>query len=75
MGRHVHYKNGKFNIWSTVIDAYELREWVDEATIIEAFKELAVERAVTEAKEMIAEAKENDGCSVRFGFRCAKEDL
>jgi len=71
MGRHVHYKNGLFNLWSTVIDAYELKDWVPEETIIEAFKEIAIEEAVRRAKEGCEAARQNNGCFVRFPqFRC-----
>ena len=76
MARHVHFKDGKFNLWSTIIDAYELSEWVDEPTIIQAYKEIAIEQATRDAKEGIEAAKRNGGCSVRFEqFRCKKEEL
>lgn len=71
MGRHVHFKDGKFNIWSTIIDAYELKEWVSEEVIVEAFKELAVTRAIKEAKELCLHARNNNGCSIPYAdFRC-----
>lgn len=71
MGRHVHFKNGLFNLWSSVIDAYELKEWVPEETIVEAFKEIAIEEAVRRAKEGCEAARQNKGCSIRFeDYRC-----
>ena len=75
MGRHIHFKDGKFNLWSTVIDSYELSEWVDEETVIQAFMEIEAERAKEIAKEAVKIAKEY-GCSVRLPtFRCSREDL
>jgi hypothetical protein len=37
LGWHVHYLNGKYNIWSTVVDAYLIEEWTDEDEIIKTF--------------------------------------
>jgi len=73
MGRHIHYKDGKFNIWSTIIDAYELKEWVPQEGIVEAFVQLATEEAAFRANEACAAAIINNGCSIRFQqFRCVK---
>jgi hypothetical protein len=74
MGRHVHFKNGKFNLWSTVIDRYELSEWVDEETIIQAFVEIAVDRAKDNAKHQIQMAKKH-GCSALLPIRCSRNEL
>lgn len=73
MGRHVHYKDGKFNLWSTVIDRYELKEWVPVEGIVAALVQVAVEDATMRAHEACAAAVENNGCSIRFpSFRCDK---
>jgi len=66
---HVHRKNGKYNIWSTIIDAYVLSEWVDEDIVIEVYKEKAIERAIDVAKKNIDRAKEF-GCSAMEPLRC-----
>jgi hypothetical protein len=73
MGWHVHFKNGKYNIWSTVVDDYILKEWVDPKIIIAAYVEKAAEDAAKDAIELIKLATENKGCSVRFkNFQCDK---
>lgn len=71
MGWHVHFKNGKFNIWSTIVDDYVLSEWVDESMIIQVYKERAIIDAERDAEELIKNARKNNGCSIPFPiFRC-----
>lgn len=74
MGRHVHYKDGKFNLWSTVTDEYELAEWVDEETIVQAFVEIEVERAKELAKKAIEMAKKH-GCSALLPARHERNEI
>jgi len=57
-----------------VVDGYILTEWVNEATIIEAYKEKEIERMVEIAKTNIENAKKN-GCSSLKPFRCLKEKI
>ncbi len=65
---HVHYKDGKYAVWSTIIDDYITR-WgsVDEV------KSFYIEKAMEEAEETaminIQNAKK-DGCSAQPYFRC-----
>ena len=70
MGWHVHHKDGKYQIWSTVVDAYLLKEWVDDPEVIEAaFIEVATERAKANAAEHMRRAKEHY-CSAYLPARC-----
>jgi len=73
MGWHVHFKKGKYAIWSTIIDGY-ITKWTDEETIKEVFKEDAVERALILAKSSIERAK-NEGCSAFNPFKCDLDHL
>ena len=71
---HVHYRkeDKKFNIWSAIVDAYILNEWVDEKVIVAAYQEKASEHAVVVANANIRVAKEH-GCSATKLFRCNLE--
>lgn len=68
---HVHFKDGKFNIWSTIIDEYILTEWVSENVIIEVYQEKAKEEAKETAQINIDHAKKHK-CSAMLPFRCEK---
>ena len=73
MGWHVHHIEGKFNIWSTVVDDYLLTEWVDAEMIEQVYVEKAVEEAKEMAKENVDEARKGF-CSVRLTpFKCTPE--
>jgi hypothetical protein len=37
MGWHIHKKDGKFNIWSTITDSYLIDQWVNEQYIRDAY--------------------------------------
>lgn len=75
---HIHFKNGKFNIWDTVTDAYILNKWVNEDTVRRLYIEGRLEeeklKLKDKVKELIDTAKENGFCSVRFiPFQCKEE--
>lgn len=71
MGWHVHFKDGKFNIWSTIVDSYLLTEWVDEEAIVQAYREHALKDAEEAARKNIHEAKYGiRGCSALEPFKC-----
>lgn len=74
MGWHVHHQDGKYNIWSTIVDNYFWEEWVDEDTIIFVFQEQARKDARKRAVEALTSARENGFCSVRIKpYRCTPE--
>ena len=65
MGWHIHTKNGKFNIWSTIIDDYILNGWGTE----EEVKKIYIERRLKEATESIKkDADELFRDAVKDGF-------
>uniref|UniRef100_A0A6M3MD42 Uncharacterized protein n=1 Tax=viral metagenome TaxID=1070528 RepID=A0A6M3MD42_9ZZZZ len=73
MGWHVHHIDGKFNIWSTVVDDYLLTEWVGAEIIEQVFVEKAIEKAKEAAKRDMEEARKGF-CSVRLTpFKCNPE--
>lgn len=73
MGWHVHTKNGKFNIWSTICDEYLLKEWVSEQEVRQAYCEYGGE--INEAIEAINRAKEFGFCSCRIiRSRCTDKE-
>jgi hypothetical protein len=69
MSWHVHYKDGKFNVWSSVVDAYILPEWTTDLAIENLYAEHAAKEALRVARENIANAR-GDGCSLLRPFRC-----
>lgn len=80
MGWHIHTKDGKFNIWSTIVDDYILEEWVSE----EEVKQMYVDNLVTDTKkraeenadEMIKNAKKSGFCGIPYvNMRCDPETL
>ena len=71
MGSHVHFKDGKFNVWSTVTDSYVLKEWSSDKEVVDYFVQRAIIKAVDDAKEMVDEAHKNNGCSIPYPtYRC-----
>ena len=66
---HVHYKDGKYQIWSTVVDAYILTEWVNADMIEQVYIERDTKRAKVMAKRNLDMAREF-GCSAISYFRC-----
>ncbi len=70
---HVHCKDGKYRIWSTVVDAYILNEWVDAEMIEQVYVEGAIEDAKKIAKANIDRAKEFS-CSAMLPLRCEKDE-
>jgi hypothetical protein len=66
MGWHIHLKNGKYAIWSTVIDDY-ITTWGTEGQIVILYTKMALEeyrkRIKNDVKESIERAKANKGCS------------
>lgn len=78
MGWHIHQKNGKFNIWSTVTNSY-LLEWTDADTIKQYFIDSQLEeykrRLTDEANIAVFEAGKK-GCSIRYSNMCCDpEDI
>ncbi len=70
---HVHYKNEKYAIWSTITDNY-ITPWETEKWIIEVYKDRAMKEVVLMAKSNIARADEH-GCSAMPPFRCDSSEL
>lgn len=66
---HVHHKDGKYQIWSTIVDAYILTHWVDQEVILEAYVERSRADILVIAHANIDRAKEH-GCSAMLPFRC-----
>ena len=62
MGWHIHMKDNKFNIWSTVLDDYIIDQWVSEDYVRSVYVECLVNEAEDKIKadavEMIKNAKE-----------------
>lgn len=73
MGWHVHHKDGKYQIWSTIVDAYILSEWVSAEVIEQAYVERAIENAKNTAKGNMERAREFY-CSAMFPFRCESQN-
>lgn len=69
MGWHIHYKDGKYQIWSTVVDDYLLKDWVSAEVIEQAYIEQATERAKASAKRSMERAREHY-CSAHLPIRC-----
>ena len=69
MVRHIHYKDGWYAIWSTIIDDY-ITEWTqNQQDIIDFFVEEAVEKAKDNAIFGMKGAREH-GCNAGYYFRC-----
>jgi len=80
MGYHVHFKEGKFAVWSTTVDSY-VTEWGSEDDIIAFICRDAISDAIRSARGSIERAKENGkntfrrGCSAYRPFRCNEEEI
>lgn len=66
---HVHHKDGKYQIWSTVVDAYILREWVSAEVVEQVYVERAIEDAKKVARLNMERAREFY-CSAMLPSRC-----
>ena len=74
MGNHIHFKDGKYAIWSTIVDQYTT-EWTDDETyIVSVWLQMEIYRALNSLKSLLPNARKH-GCSIAHGFRCSKEDL
>jgi len=73
LGYHVHFKDGKFAVWSTIVDAY-VTDWCDQLAIFNFFRDRAVERAIVGARDKIMRAKEQ-GCSALLPARHSREEI
>ena len=78
MGWHIHYKDGKYQIWSTITDSYLLKgrplfDWVSAEVIEQAYIERATERAKEAAKLNMERAREHY-CSAHLPIRCIPEE-
>lgn len=77
MGHHIHFKDGKFNVWSTVTDSYEYEQWLERESFFKDFVAtetyFAVKKIVEDAKEGMVEAEKNNGCSIPYpNMRCKR---
>lgn len=76
LGWHIHTKNGKFNIWSTITDSYLIDQWVDEKYVKDVYIAWRLEdeekRLKYAAEEMVKNAKESGFCGLSF-MRCSPE--
>lgn len=74
MGWHIHKKDGKFNIWSTITDSYLIDQWVNEQYVRDAYIQGRLEEMEKQIKEgadkMIKEAKESGFCGVSY-YKCS----
>jgi len=68
MGHHIHFKDGKFNIWSTITDSYLIDQWINEQYVRDAYIKGRLEEMEKQIKEdadkMIKEAKESGFCGI-----------
>ena len=74
MGWHIHFKNGKYAIWSTIVDDY-VTTWGSEKEVREYYirKRLqdCAKQIIQDSKDLTKQAKENNGCSVPYvNARC-----
>ena len=77
MGEHIHFKDGKYNVWSSITDSYHYEKWLDPEPF---FNEYLASRLYFETKKLIGdikegmkEAEENKGCSIPYpNMRCSK---
>ena len=65
---HVHFKDDKYAIWSTIIDNY-ITGWGTMDQIYQMYHERAIKMATESAKENIERA-EIWGCSADYYFKC-----
>lgn len=72
MGQHIHFKDGKFAVWSTVSDHYE-SDWMTEAELIRWLRIDAIADAIDEFEREIPariERAKANGCSAHKPFTC-----
>jgi hypothetical protein len=74
MGWHIHFKNGKYAIWSTIVDDY-VTTWGSEQEIKQYYirKRLQdfAKQVIQDSEEVTKQARENNGCSVPYiNIRC-----
>lgn len=74
MAWHIHFKNGQFAIWDTVVDAYITIWTTDEDYIIAEYATGDVYSRMKTAKAQIEEAKTH-GCSAGKPVRHCKAEL
>jgi len=69
MVRHIHYKDGWYAVWSTIIDDY-ITEWTkNQQEIIDFFVQEAVDKAKDNAMFGMREARKH-GCNAIHCLRC-----
>jgi len=74
VGRHIHFKDGKFAIWSTVVDRYVTAWSKDENWIIAEWLSGTIFAELPRIQRGLADAKEH-GCSAGKPARCTKEGI
>ena len=77
MGEHIHFKDGKFNVWSNTSDSYVYDKWLDKEAVRKEYVASRLYRATLDAIEQVNEgidkAEANKGCSIRIeNLRCSK---
>jgi len=74
MGQHIHFKDGKYNVWSTVTDSYIFDEWLEEEEFAREYLANRIYWKIIEEvksiKEGMVESK-NGGCSLPYPtYKC-----
>ena len=77
MGQHIHFKNGKFNVWSSTVDAYVMQEWLPKDDFMKEYIATELYFKYKEILEKMLEgmkdAELNKGCSIPIPtLRCSK---
>ena len=69
MVRHIHYKDGWYAVWSSIIEDY-LTEWTkNKHEIVQWFIDDIARQTREDAFQMLSEA-EKYGCNAGYYFRC-----
>lgn len=74
MGLHVHFKDGKFAVWDTVVDEYISRWTEDEDEILAVWMCEGLYSTIRTAKQQIEAAREH-GCSAGPPARHERDEL
>jgi len=62
MGNCIHYKNGKYRLWSSYSDEF-VTDWVDKKTVISILKDEALQDFAFNVTRRLRRAEDN-GCSL-----------
>jgi hypothetical protein len=77
LGQHIHFKDGKFNVWSTMVDAYVMQKWLPKDEFMKEYIATELYFKYKEILESMIEgmtsAETNNGCSIPYPtLRCTK---